>query len=99
LNPSIIFFHYRTSLCAYGGDVIDQEVARLRVYDSNISRYRRLLETNLSDFERRYLEERLSEEKSAADSLRHPASIRSWAQRPFEAGALLAAYKALLPWR
>ena len=82
--------------------MIDQEVARLRVYDSNISRYRRLLETletNLSDFERRYLEECLSEEKSAAESLRHPASIGSWAQRPFEAGALLAASKALLPWR
>jgi hypothetical protein len=64
-----------------GGTVTDQEVARLRAHDSNISRYRRLLETNLSDFERRYLEQRLSEEKCAVERLRHPASIReSWAQ-------------------
>lgn len=26
----------------------DEEVARLRTYDSNLSRYRRLLKTNLS---------------------------------------------------
>jgi hypothetical protein len=62
--------------------VTDQEVARLRAHDSNISRYRRLLETNLSAFERRYLEQLLSEEKSAVERLRRPAATReSWAQR------------------
>lgn len=53
----------------------DEKVARLRAHDSNISRYRRLLKTNLSDLERRFLEQRLSEEKSAVESLGHPASI------------------------
>ncbi|MCK1519407.1 MULTISPECIES: hypothetical protein [unclassified Bradyrhizobium] len=50
----------------------DEEIARLRAHDSNISRYRRLLKTNLSDLERRYLEQRLSEERSAIKSLAHP---------------------------
>lgn len=47
----------------------DEKLARLRAHDSNISRYRRLLKTNLSDIERRYLERRLSEERSAVESL------------------------------
>ena len=53
----------------------DEELARLRAHDSNISRYRRLLKTNLSDLERRFLERRLSEERSAVESLAHPAPI------------------------
>jgi hypothetical protein len=32
----------------------DEELARLRAHDSNISRYRRPLKTNLSDLERRF---------------------------------------------
>jgi hypothetical protein len=36
---------------------------------------RRLLKTNLSDLERRFLERRLSEERSAVESLAHPAPI------------------------
>ena len=53
----------------------DEDLARLRAHDSNISRYRRLLKTNLSDLERRFLERRLSEERSALESLAHPAPI------------------------
>ncbi|MET4384510.1 hypothetical protein ABIB73_000245 [Bradyrhizobium sp. F1.4.3] len=53
----------------------DEEVARLRAHDSNISRYRQLLKTNLSDLERRFLEQRLSEERSTVDNLAQPASI------------------------
>jgi hypothetical protein len=49
--------------------VTDEKVARLRAHDGNISRYRRLLKTNLSDLERQYLEQRLSQEKSAVESL------------------------------
>jgi hypothetical protein len=56
----------------YGGTVTDEEIARLRAHDSNINRYRRLLKTNLSDLERRYLEQRLSEERSAVENLAHP---------------------------
>ena len=47
----------------------DEKLARLRAHDSNINRYRRLLKTNLSDIERRFLERRLSEERSAVESL------------------------------
>ena len=47
----------------------DEKLARLRAHDSNISRYRRLLKTNLSDIERRFLERRLSEERWAVESL------------------------------
>jgi hypothetical protein len=53
--------------------VTDEELARLRAHGNNISRYRRLLKTNLSDLERRFLERRLSEERSAFESLAHPA--------------------------
>ncbi|MGY8662885.1 hypothetical protein Q3C01_11015 [Bradyrhizobium sp. UFLA05-109] len=51
----------------------DERFARLRAHDKNISRYRRLLGTNLSDLERQFLEQRLREEKSAVESLTHPA--------------------------
>ena len=61
----------------------DEKLARLRAHDSNISRYRRLLKTNLSDVERRFLERRLSEESSAVESLglsrSHPTD---WHNRP-----------------
>ena len=49
--------------------LMDEQVARLRAHGNNISRYRRLLKTNLSDLERRFLERRLSEERSAVESL------------------------------
>jgi hypothetical protein len=56
----------------------DEKVARLRAHDNNVSRYRWLLETNLSELERRFLERRLSEEMSAIESLaNHPVSITS----------------------
>jgi hypothetical protein len=37
----------------------------LRTYRNNISRYRRLLKTQLTEFERQFIEKRLSEERSA----------------------------------
>ena len=40
----------------------DAKTARLDAYRKNIRRYRDLLETQLTDFERRYIERRLSEE-------------------------------------
>ena len=51
----------------------DEELARLRAHENNISRYRRLLKTNLSDLERRFLERRLREERSAVESLAEAA--------------------------
>lgn len=50
----------------------DERVARLRAHDNNISRYKRLLRTNLSDLERRFLEQRLGEERSAVETLAQP---------------------------
>jgi hypothetical protein len=56
----------------------DEKLARLRAHDNNVSRYRWLLKTNLSDLERRFLERRLSEETSAIESLaKHPVSTTS----------------------
>ena len=49
--------------------MIEQKVARLRAHDNNINRYRRLLETDLSDLERGFIEKRLNEERSAMKSL------------------------------
>ena len=49
--------------------MIDEKVARLRAHGNNISRYRRLLRTNLSDLERQFLERRLNEEEAGMESL------------------------------
>ena len=54
--------------------MIEEKVARLRTHNSNIIRYRRLLETDLSDLERGFIEKRLNEERSAVKSLaNHPS--------------------------
>ena len=45
--------------------MIDENLARLRTHRNNISRYRRLLKTQLTDCDRQFIERRLSEEKSA----------------------------------
>jgi hypothetical protein len=50
----------------------DEKVARRRAHDNNISRYRRLLETTLSDLERGFVERRLNEERLAVQSLANP---------------------------
>src|SRR5262245_49516644 len=42
----------------------EEGIARLRAHRRNIDRYRRLLETKLSEIERQYLERRLSEEQA-----------------------------------
>ena len=49
--------------------MIDENIARLRTYRNNISRYRRLLKTSLTDLEREFIERRLMEERSAFEAL------------------------------
>jgi hypothetical protein len=49
--------------------MIDEKLARLRTHRNNISRYRRLLKTHLTDCERQFIERRLSEERSALERL------------------------------
>ena len=53
----------------------DQQLARLRAYQSNIHRYRSLLKTTLTEFERQFVEKRLTEEQTSLERL---------AQRPSE---------------
>ena len=43
--------------------------ARSRTHRDNIARYRRLLETRLTDFEREYIQRRLLEEQSELETL------------------------------
>jgi 5-bromo-4-chloroindolyl phosphate hydrolysis protein len=49
--------------------MIDEKLALLRARRNNIRRYHRLLKTELTEFERRYIEQRLSEERSAMEEL------------------------------
>ena len=66
----------------------DEKLARLRAHANNISRYRRLLKTNLSELERGFIERRLSEERSAVESLAHPAPTpRNGTAGQIDAGA------------
>lgn len=43
----------------------DEKFALMRAHRNNISRYRRLLKTDLTDLERGFIEKRLVEEQSA----------------------------------
>lgn len=64
--------------------MIDDDLASLRAHRNNIRRYQRLLQTSLTDVERRFIEKRLAEERRAAEEiaastfdLTIPASRRS----------------------
>jgi hypothetical protein len=54
--------------------MLDIASARLRTHRNNITRYRRLLETNLTELEREYIQRRLSEEQSNLEALGSVAS-------------------------
>ena len=49
--------------------MIDEKFALLRMHRNNIARYRRLLKTKLTEYERQFIERRLSEERSALERL------------------------------
>lgn len=53
--------------------MIDDKLASIRSTVNNIRRYRRLLETQLTETERQFVERRLSEERAALDALRNEA--------------------------
>lgn len=58
----------------------EEPFVRLRAHHNNIQRYRRLLETNLTNFERQFIERRLSEEQVAIETLAAeivPASLNN----------------------
>lgn len=52
--------------------IVDQQLARLRVHRSNIERYRSLLKTSLTEFERQFVEKQLTEEQTHLESLARP---------------------------
>ena len=49
--------------------MFEENLALLRTHHKNVQRYRQLLETSLTDFEREYIGKRLVEEQSAIESL------------------------------
>lgn len=49
--------------------MLDAYQARIRAHRNNLSRYRRLLKTRLSDLERQFIERRLAEEQAALEAL------------------------------
>ena len=49
--------------------MIDEKLARLRNHRNSISRYNRLLQTDLTELERRFIEKRVSEERRAMEAL------------------------------
>ena len=49
--------------------MLDEKFSRLRIHRKNIRRYRRLLETELTELERQIITKRLSEERSALENV------------------------------
>lgn len=58
--------------------MIDEKFALLRTHRNNIARYRRLLKTKLTDYERQFVERRLSEERSAMETVAASAFLLSF---------------------
>jgi hypothetical protein len=56
--------------------MMEVEAALMRAHCDNIRRYRKLLETHLTDVERNYIEWRLSEERTALQALRRETNPR-----------------------
>jgi len=52
-----------------GSELFDHQLEQLRAHRNNIRRYRRLLQTQLSDLERQFIERRLHEEVAAMRGL------------------------------
>jgi len=65
--------------------MLDLVSARSRTHRDNIARYRRLLETRLTDFERQYIQRRLLEEQSELETLASVATIEISASNSFSA--------------
>ena len=49
--------------------MIDQQLARLRTHRHNIQRYRDLSKASLTEFERQFVQKRLTEVQSSLESL------------------------------
>ena len=52
-----------------GVPIMEEAFALLRIHHKNVQRYRQLLQTSLTDFEREYIGGRLREEQLAIETL------------------------------
>jgi hypothetical protein len=64
--------------------MIDHQLALVRARRSNIQRYRSLLQTSLTELERRFIERRLTEEQCSLENMTKstPNSVREWPKSP-----------------
>jgi hypothetical protein len=62
--------------------MFEENLALLRTHHKNVQRYRQLLESSLTDFEREYIGKRLLEEQSAIDTLSANASSEATSPGP-----------------
>jgi hypothetical protein len=53
--------------------MMDESLARMHTHRNNIRRYRQLLQTKLTELERKYIERRLSEELLALETVANAA--------------------------
>jgi hypothetical protein len=67
MHLTCVFRHF--SDIYWSTKVFEESLALLRTHHKNIQRYRQLLESNLTDFEREYLGKRLLEEQLAIEAL------------------------------
>jgi len=71
------FFRYLILRCLLEYKMFEENLALLRTHHKNVQRYRQLLETSLTDFEREYIGKRISEEQLAIETLNAPLEAAS----------------------
>jgi hypothetical protein len=82
--------------------MLDEDLARIRAHRNNLYRYRRLLETRLSDIERQFIERRLAEEQAALAGLVRndlPGSIFDTERQPTSAGSGTSCERSSRSWK
>lgn len=66
--------------------MLNENFARIPSHRNNIHRYRRLLNTRLTELERRFIERRLSEEQAALKALASETFPLAFTARKISAG-------------
>ncbi len=82
MHPTPVFQLFR---CLLEYKMFEENLALLRTRHKNIQRYRQLLETNLTDFEREYIAKRIIEEQSAIETLSASAPSEATSPGPYAA--------------
>ena len=65
--------------------MFEENLALLRTHHKNVQRYRQLLESSLTDFEREYIGKRLLEEQLAIETLHANAPSEATSPGPYAA--------------